>query len=103
VGASGEARTAGIEHRLVDGVEIPITDSAKKTLADCFKHPIRTGLDVTVEAVRDLKRRGCRARQIFAATPRSTACKARLDPQSSGVSALERAWNEIACVQERID
>lgn len=61
VRASGKALTAGIEHHLIDGVETPITDPAK-TVADCFKHRNRIGLDVAIEALRDfMKRRDLRA------------------------------------------
>lgn len=52
VRASGEALTAGIETHLIDGVPVPITDPAK-TVADCFKHRNKIGMDVTVEALRD--------------------------------------------------
>ncbi|MBZ9605820.1 type IV toxin-antitoxin system AbiEi family antitoxin domain-containing protein [Phyllobacterium chamaecytisi] len=53
VRASGEALTAGIEIHQVDGVPVPITSPAK-TVADCFKHRNKIGLDVAIEALRDL-------------------------------------------------
>lgn len=52
VRASGEALTAGIDIHLIGGVQVPITDPAK-TIADCFKHRNKIGMDVTVEALRD--------------------------------------------------
>ena len=53
VRASGEALRAGIETHQVDGVSVPITSPAK-TVADCFKHRNKIGLDVAIEALRDL-------------------------------------------------
>lgn len=53
VRASGEALRAGIETYQVDGVSVPITSPAK-TVADCFKHRNKIGLDVAIEALRDL-------------------------------------------------
>ena len=51
--ASGEALTAGVEIHQIDGVAVPITSPAK-TVADCFKHRNKIGLDVAIEALRDL-------------------------------------------------
>lgn len=53
VRASGDARTAGVETHKVDGVPVRITSPAK-TVADCFKHRNKIGLDVAIEALRDL-------------------------------------------------
>lgn len=52
VRASGQALTAGVETHMIDGVPVPITDPAK-TVADCFKHRNKIGIDVAVEALRD--------------------------------------------------
>lgn len=52
VRASGEVLRAGIEVHQVDGVPVPITSPAK-TVADCFKHRNKIGLDVAIEALRD--------------------------------------------------
>ncbi len=52
VRASGEALTAGVETHVIDGVPVPITVPAK-TVADCFKHRNKIGIDVAVEALRD--------------------------------------------------
>lgn len=54
--ASGEALTSGIKHHRIDGVSVPITTPAK-TVADCFKHRSKVGLDVALEALRDALRR----------------------------------------------
>lgn len=56
VRATGEALTAGIETHVIDGVPVPIT-SAAKTVADCFKHRNKIGLDVAIEALRDFMKR----------------------------------------------
>lgn len=53
VRASGEALSAGVETHRIDGVPVPIT-SAAKTVADCFKYRNKIGLDVAIEALRDL-------------------------------------------------
>jgi predicted transcriptional regulator of viral defense system len=53
--ASGETLTAGIRHHRIDGVSVPITTPAK-TVADCFKHRSKVGLDVALEALRDALR-----------------------------------------------
>jgi predicted transcriptional regulator of viral defense system len=52
VRASGTALTAGVETHVIDGVSVPITVPAK-TVADCFKHRNKIGIDVAVEALRD--------------------------------------------------
>lgn len=60
VRATGEALTAGTEVHTIDGVPVPITSPAK-TVADCFKHRNKIGLDIALEALRDALR-GKRAR-----------------------------------------
>jgi predicted transcriptional regulator of viral defense system len=55
VRATGEVLKAGIEHILVEGVDVPIYNVAK-TVADCFKHRRQVGEDVAVEALRDALR-----------------------------------------------
>jgi len=52
VRASGEALLAGVENHIIDNVPVPITSPAK-TVADCFKHRNKIGLDIAVEALRD--------------------------------------------------
>jgi predicted transcriptional regulator of viral defense system len=42
----------GVKHYRIDGVSVPITTPAK-TVADCFKHRSKVGLDVAIEALRD--------------------------------------------------
>jgi predicted transcriptional regulator of viral defense system len=53
VRASGEALRTGVETHKIDGVPVPVTSPAK-TIADCFKHRNKIGLDVAIEALRDL-------------------------------------------------
>jgi predicted transcriptional regulator of viral defense system len=55
VRASGDSLTAGVDTHQVDGVPVPIT-SPEKTVADCFKHRNKIGLDVAIEALRDLSK-----------------------------------------------
>ena len=47
--------TAGVERHTIERVEVPIY-AAAKTVADCFKHRHKVGLDVAVEALRDCLR-----------------------------------------------
>jgi predicted transcriptional regulator of viral defense system len=48
---TGEAFTAGVETHELDGVNVRVY-AAAKTVADCFKHRNRLGLDVALEALR---------------------------------------------------
>jgi predicted transcriptional regulator of viral defense system len=50
--ASGPALTAMIEGHPVEGIAVKIYSPAK-TVADCFKHRSKVGLDVALEALRD--------------------------------------------------
>ncbi|MDB5575728.1 MAG: transcriptional regulator [Bradyrhizobium sp.] len=60
VRASGPALTEGVATHVIDGVEVPITVPAK-TVADCFKHRNKIGIDIAIEALRDFtKGRGRR-------------------------------------------
>lgn len=54
--ASGRALSEGVERHEIDRVQVPITSPAK-TVVDCFKYRNKIGLDVAVEALRDLMRR----------------------------------------------
>ena len=47
---SGEARDAGVEMHVVDGVSVRIYGEAK-TVADCFKFRNKIGIDIAVEAL----------------------------------------------------
>lgn len=49
---SGAALTEGIEEHTVDDVVVRIT-SVAKTVADCFKHRNKIGLDVALEALQE--------------------------------------------------
>lgn len=53
---SGQAFTAGVETRRVEGTEVRIYNLAK-TVADCFKYRNKIGLDVAMEALRDCWRK----------------------------------------------
>ena len=50
--ASGPALTAMVQGHRVEGVTVKIYSPAK-TVADCFKHRSKVGLDVALEALRD--------------------------------------------------
>lgn len=50
---SGEAYSRGIEEHTVDGVVIRVYSIAK-TIADCFKYRNKIGLDVSIEALKDV-------------------------------------------------
>jgi predicted transcriptional regulator of viral defense system len=53
---TGEAFTAGIEEVERDGVRLRVYGVAK-TVADCFKHRNKIGLDVALEALKDARSR----------------------------------------------
>jgi predicted transcriptional regulator of viral defense system len=53
---TGLAFTSGIEEHMIDGVPVKVYSPAK-TVADCFKHRNKIGLDVALEALRDAWRR----------------------------------------------
>lgn len=49
---SGQAFTEGVDPIVIDGVKVPVFNPAK-TVADCFKHRNKIGIDVAIEALRD--------------------------------------------------
>ncbi len=49
---SGAAFREGVEHRLIEGVDVPIYSPAK-TVADCFKYRNKIGIDIAIEALRN--------------------------------------------------
>lgn len=55
--ATGSALHEGVEHHDIEGIKVPIYSPAK-TVADCFKHRNKVGLDVAIEALRDCLRHG---------------------------------------------
>lgn len=49
----------------MEGVPVPVTSPAK-TVADCFKHRSKVGLDVVIETLRDcLRRKACTTEQLW--------------------------------------
>jgi predicted transcriptional regulator of viral defense system len=52
---SGQALHVGLDIHHIEGVDVPIF-SASKTVVDCFKFRNKIGLDVALEALKDLKR-----------------------------------------------
>ena len=70
---TGEAYTAGIEDVERDGVKLRVYGVAK-TVADCFKHRNKIGLDVALEALKDAWAQQARHRlDDLGASPRSAA------------------------------
>ncbi len=53
---TGDAYTAGVEEVERDGVKLRVYGVAK-TVADCFKHRNKIGLDVALEALKDARAR----------------------------------------------
>ena len=51
---TGGVYTAGVEEHLRDGVKLRVYGVAK-TVADCFKHRNKIGLDVALEALKDVR------------------------------------------------
>ena len=54
---SGEAYSEGIEIHVLDQVPLRVY-AAAKTVADCFKHRNKIGLDVALEALKDARAQG---------------------------------------------
>ena len=52
---SNATLTQGIETRMLEGVKLRVTNVAK-TMADCFKFRNKIGLDVALEALREVRR-----------------------------------------------
>lgn len=62
---SGKAFEEGHQEHLIEGVPVRITSPAK-TVADCFKYRNKIGLDVALEALREVRRkRLCTAEEIM--------------------------------------
>jgi predicted transcriptional regulator of viral defense system len=62
---SGKALTEGIEEHRVEGVSVKIYNPAK-TVADCFKYRNKIGLDVALEALRDvIRERKCSVDELW--------------------------------------
>ena len=65
VRVSGEARDAGVETHVVEGVPVRIYGAAK-TVADCFKFRNKIGTDIAVEALRHCLEQGsCTTEEFF--------------------------------------
>ncbi len=54
---TGEAYVHGIETHLLDGAGVRVY-SVAKTIADCFKHRNKIGMDVALEALKDARTQG---------------------------------------------
>ncbi|UXI68090.1 type IV toxin-antitoxin system AbiEi family antitoxin domain-containing protein [Tahibacter amnicola] len=55
--ASGDAYASGVEIHTVNNVELRVFCIAK-TIADCFKHRSKIGIDAAIEALKEAKTRG---------------------------------------------
>ena len=74
VRAGDLALKAGVEHKLVNKVMVPITSPAK-TIVDCFKYRRKVGLDVAIEALRECLSKKSPPAMRYGITPRSTGFK----------------------------
>jgi hypothetical protein len=62
---SGKAFTEGVDEHIVEGVSVRIYNPAK-TVADCFKYRNKIGLDVALEALREvLRSRKCTPDELW--------------------------------------
>ena len=52
---SGKSLTEGVERIEIEGVVVPVFNAAK-TVANCFKYRNKIGLDVALEALREVRR-----------------------------------------------
>jgi predicted transcriptional regulator of viral defense system len=71
---SGVTMTQGIEHRVIEGVPVAVTNPAR-TVVDCFRYRHKVGLDVALEALAE----ALRMRKVtFTDLDRmASACRAR--------------------------
>ncbi|MCD6365577.1 MAG: hypothetical protein J7M14_06845 [Planctomycetes bacterium] len=62
---SGKALTEGVDEHTIEGVQVRIYRPAK-TVADCFKYRNKIGLDVALEALREvLRSRKCSIDELW--------------------------------------
>lgn len=62
---SGQAFNEGIDIHMIEGAQVKIF-SPSKTVADCFKHRNKIGLDVALEALREcLRSRKCTVTELW--------------------------------------
>lgn len=62
---SGKALTEGVVERTIEGVHVKIYSPAK-TVADCFKYRNKIGLDVALEALREvIRNRKCTIDELW--------------------------------------
>ena len=54
---SGHTLAAGVKRHLIEGIEVPIFDSAK-SIVDCFRYRNKIGLDIALEGLREGLRSG---------------------------------------------
>jgi predicted transcriptional regulator of viral defense system len=59
-----DAFTEGVEEHLLNGIAVRITNPAR-TVADCFKHRNKLGLDLCLEALREIVPRRCKAAEVL--------------------------------------
>jgi predicted transcriptional regulator of viral defense system len=60
-----DAFSEGVEVHQLNGIEVPITNPAR-TVADCFKHRSKLGLELCLEALREVLRVGVSPAEILA-------------------------------------
>lgn len=62
---SGKAFTEGVDEHTIEGVRVSICSPAK-TVSDCFKYRNKIGIDVALEALRDvLRNRKCSTDELW--------------------------------------
>jgi predicted transcriptional regulator of viral defense system len=71
---SGATMKHGIEHRLIEGVPVAVTNPAR-TVVDCFRYRHKVGLDVALEALAEALR--IRKVTFTALHTMASACRAR--------------------------
>jgi predicted transcriptional regulator of viral defense system len=79
VRASGEARTHGVETRVIEDVQVQVT-SAAKTVADCFRYRRHVGLEVALAALREYLRTHRGGREALSAAARADRVHAFMRP-----------------------
>lgn len=85
VRASGLARTHGIDTRMIEGVQVQLTNPAK-TVADCFRYRRHVGLEVALAALRDYLKTTRGGRDALIAAARADRVLALMRPYLEALS-----------------
>ncbi|MBU4219925.1 MAG: type IV toxin-antitoxin system AbiEi family antitoxin domain-containing protein [Actinobacteria bacterium] len=89
---SGKALTEGIDEHIIEGVRVRIFNPAK-TVADCFKYRNKIGLDVALEALREvIRERKCTTDEMWRYAKVCRVTKI-MRPYMEAIVCVPRGWS----------